>query len=116
MTALEDAHYEQEASPVDVVPPSIPLITPNRCSRRLSETRGGQEYQIGKVVLLVPTKKALTTVMSLRPINALHLLSEDTLLNFVNICGIDICLDDVKYSHNLGYLRSLEMNNMSHVV
>lgn len=53
--------------------------------------------------------------MSLNPINALHLLPNETLLNFANICGTDVVTEDMVHSHTLGFIRSLEVNKDSRV-
>lgn len=103
-----DVQKESQMEDIPEERQMIPIITPNRRSRRFEEKREGQQYQIGQIAVSVSKRKALLSELapdtSRLNFDGLNLVLDDMLLSLVEIYDIDMGIDNTETSNILTQL------------
>lgn len=96
--------------PIPVAKKKLITPTPSRCSRRLEEKRGGQDYRVGDIATSASKRKAalghLEPDTSTFPIDVINLLPDDILISLANTCDIKLGSTSDQRTRSLDIVRN----------
>lgn len=98
------------------IPDPPPTAMPTRHSKRLSEKRGGQEYRSGQIGSLASKRNVIHINLD-RGIphfsfDILNLLPNQTLLEFAQICNIDLGDTKISRTQNIKFIRCFPLGTI----